>query len=272
MNDEAPILEAIAALRALGVAAHPTVTLDVATFERFVRARAATAADIAALAGADLYLACACAEGNETAIAIFEARWLSLAPVFLARQRLPPDVVDEVKQRARERLFVGAGDGGPKIGEYGGRGSLEAWLRVLVVRVHANLRRQDKDHDDVDAIAQTAAAATSPEYQLLRARTTNLFESSLRDAFAELTDEERAIFRMQFAKGLTLDAMARVLGVHRATAARHIAAARKKLLSRVMVLLAERLGTSRAEVERSLGEWQSKLDISLSGLLGRSAT
>jgi hypothetical protein len=32
-------------------------------------------------------------------------------------------------------------------------------------------------------------------------------------------------------------------------------------------LLTERLGEGRLEIERALGEWQSKLDISLSGLL-----
>jgi RNA polymerase sigma-70 factor (ECF subfamily) len=267
LSPDPDVTEAVRELARTGSLAHPELTLDPATFARFIAARAATPAEIAALVGPDLYLACACAEGDARALAIFEARHLALVPAFLARQRLARDVVDEVKQRTRDRLFVADGDRPPKITEYAGRGALDAWLRVLVVRVSANLRRQSRDHDALDEVVQAAAAGASPEHQLLRARTTQAFELALRDAFTSLSSEERALFRLQFGKGLTLDAIALVLGVHRATVARRVAAARQALFTRVLALLGERLGEGRPEIERALGEWQSKLEISLSGLL-----
>jgi RNA polymerase sigma-70 factor (ECF subfamily) len=259
--------EALRTLVQRGAEAHPELTLPAPIFARFLLARAQSPEALLALVAADLYLACAAAEGDARALAIFDERHLAQIPAYLARRRLPPDVIDEVRQRTRERLFVPRGDRPAKIHAYAGRGALAAWLRVLVLRVSENLRREQSPHDELDDLAQAAAATASPEIQLLRARTSEAFARALRDAFTALPADDRALFRLQFARGLSLDAIAQVLGVHRATVARRIAAARQTLFARVIALLGERLGEPRPEVERALGEWRSKLDISLSGLL-----
>src|SRR5689334_10395795 len=78
-------------------------------------------ADPSGLHDADLYLACACAQRVDGALAAFERAFLSQVPLFLKRMRPSPQLVDDVQQLLRQKLFVGAA---PKIAEYTGVGTL----------------------------------------------------------------------------------------------------------------------------------------------------
>ena len=88
-----------------------------------------------------------------------------------------------------------------------------------------------------------------------------------RAAFTALEREDRALFRFQFGKGLTLDQMAKLLGLSRATVARRIADARERLWRALTERLRAELKLSQAEVDALLVEWRSQLEVSLSGLL-----
>lgn len=243
---------------ASGRAAHPWLGLSDAE----LLAASTAGPEIAERFAADAVLAAALAAQDPKALSHFEDTYLSQVPSYLARRRLSEASLDEIKQRVRERLFVGPS---PKIKEYAGRGPLGAWLRVLVMRVAANWAREQKPHDELSDAVEAGAMA-SPELQVLRARTNQAFASTLHRAFLELSAEERAIFRLQFGHGLSLDAIAKILGVHRATAARRIKAAREALKERMIMRLAETLGASPPEVARAIREWQSKLELSLSAL------
>src|SRR4051812_28796981 len=207
-------LTAIGRLWEAGRSAFPEASVDLSTFTGFVLPKTTDAARLASLRGPDLYLACACAAGDRHAILAFEAQHLARIPAVLARRERSPAVVDEVRQLVRTRLLVAEG-APPRIAEYGGTGSLDGWVRVVTLRVHANLRRQDRDHFDVDEVASPAGLAGDPELLLVRARCESAFRAALRDAFAMLSDRDRAIFRLQVQKGLTLDQMALVFQVHR---------------------------------------------------------
>jgi RNA polymerase sigma-70 factor (ECF subfamily) len=270
-GEESRTIDAVVAdMHAAGARAHPGVALDAEGFARFVRPLGETAEELGALHAEDLYLAAAAARGDARAVAAVEAEHLQRAPGWLARKKLAPAEVDEILQRARERLFVGKDGAPPKIAEYAGRGPLGAWLRVLVLRVEATLRRRTRAHEDLDEVTSLAVTAASPEAQLARARWQEAFDDALRAAFAALPREDRALFRFQFVKGLTLDQIATLQGVHRATVARRIAAAREQLSTDLCRLLRERLRVSQRDLDALLGEWRSKLDVSLSGLLRAS--
>ncbi|APR77281.1 putative DNA-binding regulatory protein [Minicystis rosea] len=270
MADDGPAQAIITAMHAAGVRAHPEITLDRAAFARFVQPLAASAEALSALHAADLYLVCACALGDERAVAVVETRHLARIAEILTRRRRAPAEVDEVAQRTRERLFVGRAGAPPKIAEYAGRGPLDAWLRVLVLRVDADQRRRTRPHESLDAVTTMEWTAQSPEHLLARARWQHAFDEALREAFAALTPEDRALFRFQFGKGLTLDQIAVILGAHRATVARRIAAARETLWKELTARLRARLGLAQRDLDHLLGEWRSKLDVSLSGLLRAS--
>lgn len=242
------------------------VSVDEDAFEAFLGARL-DGADAALLHAPDLFLACACARGDAQAMAAFEARYIGDVPSFLARVEKSPAVLDEVKQALRELLFVGREGGAPKIVEYSGRGALGSWLRVVALRTHANLRRKDKAHDPIDEEPEVAIPAADPELALARARYKDAFDQALRDAFKGLSARDRSLCRMHFLDGLNVDKLAAVFNVHRATAARWLAAAREELVDATMALLRQRLKVSGAELESLVGAFRSGLDISLRGLL-----
>ena len=104
--------------------------------------------------------------------------------------------------------------------------------------------------------------------QELRARHAGEFERALRDAFAGLDERERNLLRLHFLDGLGIDGLAPVFGVHRATAARWLAAARTRLHDGVIALLQARLDVDARELESLARVVRSELEISLRSLLG----
>ena len=98
---------------------------------------------LAALRAADLYLACACADGDRAALVAFDRHYMREVDIALARMRMPAPRVADVKQLVRQRLFVGDGVPG-KIVEYGGRGDLRRWVRSVAVRTCLNDLRKGK--------------------------------------------------------------------------------------------------------------------------------
>lgn len=243
----------------------PAVALSLERFRAAVGALGAP--NPASLELEDLFLATAAADGDAAAIAAIESGPLAGAPGWLARYKLGPAEHDDVVQRVREKLFVAGAERTPRIAEYAGRGPLAAWLRVLLVREAASERRRTRDHDPIDDDAQRRLVDQSPEQLLARARWQGAFDEALRAAFAALTSEERALFRFQFAKGLTLEQMAKLLGLSRATVGRRIADARERLWRSLTERLRSKLKLSQAEVDALLVEWRSQLDLSMSGLL-----
>src|SRR5262249_39111524 len=80
-------------------AAWPGVELDLEVFARWIGERG----DVAKLNARDLYLACACAHGDATALATFDERVLPAIDSALARSGAAR-IAAEVKQRLREKL------------------------------------------------------------------------------------------------------------------------------------------------------------------------
>lgn len=252
-----------------GRAAFPGVSIERDAFARFLLERTSDAARIEKLRGAELYLACGCAAGDARAIALLEERYLARIPAFLSSRERSRAVIDEVQQRVRMRLLIAAAGEAPKVADFAGTGPLEGWLRVVTIRVYIDLRRQARSADESagDEGAPLLAASPDPELLLLRERCRGSFETALRDAFAALPSRDRALFRMQFRRGLTLDQMALVFRVHRATAARWTLAARDRLRSGTASRLCERLGADGGEISSLLRDLRSQLDVSLDSLL-----
>lgn len=255
-----------ASLYADAARVYPDISLPLLDFERFVAPLACSSEELASLRGPDLFLACACLAGDAAAIAHLEAL---LRPLVAAAQgrRSSAEQLEETAQLARARLLVAAEGARPKIAEYAGRGPLSGWLRVVVLRVAANERRREKQHDPLSDSTPAQIGAASPEHLLARARWQKAFDMALRDSFASLDREERAVLRMQLAKGMSLEQLATVLGVHRATVARRLAAAKQKLQRGVSERLQQRLGLSEGELSELADELRSKLEVSLGALL-----
>jgi RNA polymerase sigma-70 factor (ECF subfamily) len=223
----------------------------------------------------DLYLACACARGDEAAIHAFERAFFDEIDGALARKGgagVPPR--EEVRQLVRHKLFVAAPGARPKIAEYSGAGSLRGWFRVTVTRMILNLGMRAAPEIPVedDALVHLLGGASDPELEYAKRQ----YEADFRAAFGEvmgtLTPRERTLLRYAFVEGLTVDAIGGLLRVHRATAARHVAAAHRAFAERFRARFGARLGLGEGELADVLELIHSRLHLSLERYLASTST
>jgi RNA polymerase sigma-70 factor (ECF subfamily) len=263
----APMDDTVANALAQGRAAWPDVALDDDAFA--ARVAAVTAEDPGALAhAADLYLACACAAGAPAALAAFERAFVKDVPRFVDRFRAGASFADEVAQLLREKLLIASAGTAPRIAEYAGRGPLRAWVRVAATRLALDLLRergaapaQMNDLEDAKVIDPGAG----PALDLLKARYRDRFQAALESAIAALTPKQRTLLRMHHVDGYSLDRLATIQRVHRATIARWLADARDEIVTRTQ----EQLGDADSDFDSVVALVRSQLDLSVSRVLGR---
>jgi RNA polymerase sigma-70 factor (ECF subfamily) len=240
-------------------AAWPKVELDAPRFIAWARERADDADGVHA---ADLYLACACAQGEPRALAEFEKRYLSEVPSYLARMDVSRATVDEVQQRLREKLLIGTP---PRIADYSGRGPLGGWMRVVAIRTALDLARAEKPHAplDEDGPLALASPAPDPELDYIKTRYRKEFKTAFQAALSQLEKRERNVLKLHFIDGLGIDEIGAFYRVHRATVARWLARVRQILLEQTRKALAEKLRLGESELESLMALVQSQLEVSI---------
>jgi RNA polymerase sigma-70 factor (ECF subfamily) len=237
-------------------AAWPDVTLSAATFGVYLKDRGLA---LEAEHVTDLYLACACLEQQPAALRAFEATHLAHVPELLSRLRPSPQLIDEVKQRLRQKLFLGEA---PKIAEYSGKGPLMSWLRVVAVRTAIDLSRGDQDHKQ-ETLPELADVATSPELQALRNRYRPLFKRVMATALQRQSKSDRTLLKLHFIDGISLAELGRMLNVNRSTVHRRLAACTRAVLESVQEQLREELGISTEELRSLAGLLRSDVELTL---------
>jgi RNA polymerase sigma-70 factor (ECF subfamily) len=221
---------------------------------------------------ADLVLACACAAGDAAAIAAFDRELMPVAASAARKIDAATAFVDEVVQLTRERLLIAADGNEPRIATYSGDGPLKAWVRVAAMRVAMNelrTRKRDLLVDD-EAFFDAMPVGTGEHQRAARQHYVHACSDALRDAFATLTPRERNLLRMHHIHGLTVDELAPTLGVHRATVARWIAAARERLLDETRAGLQAKLNIATDTADSILRELAGRIEISVTRLLAES--
>jgi RNA polymerase sigma-70 factor (ECF subfamily) len=247
---------------AAGRAAWPGLEVPAPVFAAWLAARAPVAHV------PDLYLACACAQGDPAALATFERACWSGADAGLARLGATPSERDEVRQELAQKLFVGAT---PAIADYRGQGALGHWVRAAAVRTWLNLRRRhgrERPTSDEPLFEQIAAPGDDPELALLKRRYRRELAECFAEALARLPDRDRALLRYHAVDGLTIDDLGAIYKVHRTTAFRWLEAARERLSARTHAQLERRLGLSGAQLASVVRLVRSQLDVSVRRLLG----
>ncbi|MDC0676070.1 sigma-70 family RNA polymerase sigma factor [Nannocystis radixulma] len=262
-------------LHAEGRAAWPDLELARAEFVAHVDRHVARGSpELAELHAADFYLACACHVRLAGAPAAIQARYGADVEAVLRSRNVPPGHRDDLRQLMWEKLLVGRPGAPPKIGAYAGRGPLGGWLRVAAVRMALNFLEHARHDRLVPAPELDEArhpASPDPELAFLKSQYRGEVEQALRDALAGLATDERNVLRLYFLDRLSVDRIAAVYGIHRATAARWVMRGREALLRGTQALLERQLGVEPAEVESILGLVRSQLDVSISGLFRGSA-
>lgn len=249
-----------------GAAAWPTVPLDPPLYLRHLAdklgERGAEPAEqvIRTMPAADLYLAAACTAGEPAAIAAFHDEILPVIRPALAKLKVPDVTIDETEQRVLIAVLVGD-PVRPGIAGYGGRGRLRSWVRSIGVRTGRRLAGSASDAtDDLDRLS---ANVHDPELALLRERYRDEVRKALADALANLPERQRNVLRQYYIDGLTIDQLAALYRVDRATTARWVVAARSAVLVGTRDLLASSLGANTAEIESILRLVRSQLELSM---------
>jgi RNA polymerase sigma-70 factor, ECF subfamily len=281
-----PTLEAIQdldrrlwALVAEGRAAWPDLPLDAKILVQFVAHHLTADMADAALDGlrpADLYLACACAQGMTAAINAFDRDYMREVDIALARMRIAAPRVADVKQLVRQRLFVGGGTSGAptsagKIAEYGGRGDLRRWVRSVAVRTCLNDLRKGKREilvDDDHLIAQHAINQDDPEVEYMKKTYSNEFKAAFTEALTQLGPREQTLLRYHHVDGLNIDEIGAIYRVHRVTAFRWIEKAKEILVKTTLDTLRTRLKLPADELDSVLRMIRSQIHLSLIRHLG----
>ena len=206
-------------------------------------------------------LASDCARNIPGAIARFEAVYAAEVRIVHARARgNNKPALDELAQAVRVKLFAGES---PRIREYRGTGSLKNWVRVVATRTLIEIARATKVADSIEdsGIVPLTAPDDDPEMAYLKRRYATEVKDAFEAAVAELSAEGRNVLREHYARGLSVDQIAAVHGVHRATAARRLASARDEVLAGTRRILMTRLRLSRAELESVVRMVESRMHV-----------
>lgn len=222
----------------------------------------------------DLYLACACAEGNPGALLAFERHYLALLPGMLAHLREPLASVEDVCQQLRARFLVRTPNAPPKITSYSGRGPLRTWLRVSAVRDVLCIRRGPQGGFEGgcgasagDVFKLPPSLHGDPELEHIKRLYRCEFHQAVVDAFAGLSDKDRDLFRLSVIEGLSTPAISRLYQVNQSTISRWLTSAKQRVFDETKALLQRRLRLSPGEFESILRVLNSQIDVSLSRIL-----
>ncbi len=214
------------------------------------------------LPAADLYLAAACAEGMSSAIETFRQAFLPDLRVSLAKVGIADSIIDETEQELMLTLFVPQ-SGEAQIAQYGGRGRLRSWLRSVGVRTARHLMGSLRAQGSDEEIEHLESEMRDPELELVRTRYGDQVRKAFAAALLGLAGRQRNILRQYYIDRLTIDQLAALYRVNRATAARWVIAARTAILDTTREKLKSELAMSNSEVDSLIRLVRSQLEISL---------
>lgn len=266
------LAQVLQALWTRGRDAFPAVALTPASFVEFV-ARHATAdardlAGLSALHADGLYLACAYGSGDAQANEHIEREYMADVRRALERSGAASAQIADIQQELRHSLLEMRAPAATRRA-YGGRGDLSAWLRLCAVRrCVAQQKREARERPLVDE-GEGLLLRQDPSQDLrhLIAQYKEPLQASLTQALTLLSSRERNLLRSHFLQRLSIDQIAALYGVHRATAARWILRAQDRLSEETRRLFLSQTPV-RSESYASLTEaLRSQLSINLDKLL-----
>ena len=248
-------------------AAWPGVEVAEDTFERHLAAHLPAGEQLHALNTTDLYLACAAATGDATALAVFESHVLAKIAAHLTKTGLPRETIEEVMQQLRERLLVPQEGRLPRIATFAGRGSLVGWVRMAAARIAINIRAKQRPAVPIDDGFDLVNSDCDPALDLIKRRYGKELREAFHAALASLPSRDAAILRLHFLDGMSAQAIGSIYRVHPRTVQKWLALAHKQILATTRELLQTRLQLDGDEIESLIELVRSQLAVSLSRVL-----
>jgi len=268
LGDAESAERALAALCAEAAAAWPGVEVAPVEVIRLLATKLAVADDRPALSAAalgELHLAIACARGDATAIAAFERAYLDVVPQALARMKLPVATVEDVRAAVRDKLLLADPGQLPRILDYAGRGRLRGLVQVTATRMAIDRIRLEEREAELPP--RDLAASTDVALSLIKAQYRAAFAAGFARAVAGASRRDRNLLRLHFLGGVTLEQLAQMYGVHRATVVRWLAAAREAVLSATREHVAGAIAAPADELDEMFELVKSRVELSVERLL-----
>lgn len=203
--------------------------------------------------------------GEPEAVRRFERVHLGALDAALAHMKLDADTLDEVKQRVRERLLLADPPQPARLESYAGQGKLEGLVVVTASRIALDLLRARKaPTSEASAIEQLADEGADPLLAAMKSAAKSGFREAFSSAIEALSPRDRALLKLHLLRGVTLEALATMYGVHRATVVRWLADARAKVVSDTRRALSSSVRSG--ELDETMALIESQLDASIERL------
>lgn len=245
-----------------------------ADFGRFVACRVESGRPLldalGALHLADLYLVCGCLEDVRGAADAFLARFApDIARVAARFARSRSVSAEDLVQAVLTRMLVGEAERPPRLALYRGTGALGGFVEVTAARIAIDATRTERERlePEAGAFARLLVAPGTPESLLGDQHARAHLRSAFERAAAGLEPRARAVLAFSLCDGLSIDAIGRTYGVHRATAARWIDAAREALVRATRAELAQSLRLGETQLDVLLREGLSRFELSVTRCL-----
>lgn len=234
------------------------VHCDVARLEAWVRDVATKSAD---QLDAGIVLACALFHREPTALPAFERHVTPRVRAALRKLGATDPAIEEHLQGTRTRLITD--DQGARLKHYRGVGSFEAFVITTAVRALTDAHRGPRHVESDDEPLARMPAAVDLERQLARSGQAAFFSEAFREALAALAPRERALLKLNLVDGASIDELAPLYQVSRATVARWLASARQALHRGTLDRLASRTRLDAPELASLMTSLESGFDLSL---------
>ncbi len=204
----------------------------------------------------DVVLAWACGGGDQAALRAFEHDVLRPVVQQLTDRGFPGDVIDDSVQVSRIAMVLGDPTATPPreplLLAYRGRGPLRAFVRTACTRRALTLTTRGKRSANVALAAFVDTPLPDAELAYMRTTYGPQLTVALTTAWTKLAPHDRFILGLALESSVGTDEIARICGVHRATAARRVASARAALLDLAREGLRAELGIGGATLDSIL--------------------
>jgi RNA polymerase sigma-70 factor (ECF subfamily) len=201
----------------------------------------------------ELVLARACAAGHEHAWEVFLTRYreklYDIAGYITKESAAARELADSIYA---ELYGTTTRDGQrtSKLASYTGRGSLEGWLRTVMLQEHVNRYRRQRRLVSLDEETEEGVQFATPAAEPAMAVDSRV-EAATDEVLLALPSEDRFVLAAYFLDQQTLAEIARTLGVHESTISRKLDKLAKSLRKQILAALGRR-GMSRRQAQEAL--------------------
>lgn len=218
----------------------------------------------------EIALAQAISNGDPVALRTFETRYLAPVRSTLRAMSINDADIADIEQVVRLKLLVGDGQDARLVG-YAGQGKLGGLVRVAAVREALSLLRRRKITSSEDWLDELSSPDDDPALVQLKTRHRVAFKEAFEEAVRRLSPREHTLLRLHLVRHQSIDQVGSIYGIHRATAARWIDAAKRSLRTLTNAVLAERFDLRGPELERVVELIESRIELSIDRLLATAA-